>query len=126
MHPANVGRPENAGQEPDYRFMLANERTFLAWIRTALALLAGGVAIAQLLPPFTVPWARDGLATLLITAGAALAVASVRRWQRIQQAMRADEDMPPTHLPAAVTAVLLLVSAAILVVSIAETNPTWP
>jgi hypothetical protein len=35
-------------QEPDYRFTLANERTFLAWIRTALALIAGGVAVAQL------------------------------------------------------------------------------
>lgn len=40
------------GTEPDYRFTLANERTFLAWIRTALALIAGGVAVAQLLPRF--------------------------------------------------------------------------
>ena len=30
------------GEEPDYRFTLANERTFLAWVRTALGLLAGG------------------------------------------------------------------------------------
>jgi putative membrane protein len=35
------------GTEPDYRFTLANERTFLAWIRTALALLAGGVLLHQ-------------------------------------------------------------------------------
>lgn len=27
------------GEEPDYRLTLANERTFLAWIRTALAIL---------------------------------------------------------------------------------------
>ena len=35
-----------AGKTPDYRFTLANERTFLAWIRTALALMAGAVAHA--------------------------------------------------------------------------------
>ena len=35
------------GDEPDYRFSLANERTLLAWLRTALALLAAGVAVDQ-------------------------------------------------------------------------------
>ena len=50
------GRPsEPTEQEPDYRFTLANERTFLAWIRTALALIAGGVAVVQLVPAFGVP-----------------------------------------------------------------------
>lgn len=34
--------------EPDYRFTLANERTFLAWQRTALGLLAAAVALVQL------------------------------------------------------------------------------
>ena len=105
--------------DPDYRFTLANERTFLAWIRTALALIAGGVAIAQLLPPFPVPWGRAGLATLLVAAGAALAVASVRRWQRVQDAMRADEAMPPTRLPAALTAFLLLACVAVLAMVLA-------
>ena len=33
------------GHEPDYRFTLANERTFLAYIRTALAFFAAGTAI---------------------------------------------------------------------------------
>ena len=42
--------PRSVGEEPDYRFTLANERTFLAWIRTALALIAGGVALVQLVP----------------------------------------------------------------------------
>ncbi|KAA0102119.1 DUF202 domain-containing protein [Mycolicibacterium sp. P1-18] len=105
--------------DPDCRFTLANERTFLAWIRTALALIAGGVAIAQLLPPFPVPWGRSGLATLLVAAGAVLAVASVRRWQRVQDAMRADETMPPTRLPAALTAFLLAVCVAVLVMVLA-------
>ena len=45
--------------EPDYRFTLANERTFLAWIRTSLALLGGGIALLQFVPRFSVPVARQ-------------------------------------------------------------------
>lgn len=101
--------------EPDYRFTLANERTFLAWIRTALALIAGGVAVAQLLPPFPVPWGRHGLATLLVAAGAVLAAASVRRWQQVQRAMRGGDVLPPTRLPAALTAFLLVACVGVLV-----------
>ncbi len=104
--------------EPDYRFTLANERTFLAWIRTALGLIAGGVAVTQLLEPFAVSWGRRGLATALIAAGAAVAAASVRRWQRVQRAMRADADLPTTHLPALLTGFLLIVGVAVLTLAV--------
>jgi putative membrane protein len=114
-----VERHPAPGQDPDYRFTLANERTFLAWIRTSLALIAGGVAIAQLLPPFPAAWGRPALATLLVVAGAVLAVASVRRWQRVQDAMRADDAMPTTRLPAALTAFLLVVCVAVVVTVVA-------
>ncbi|HEY3465651.1 MAG TPA: DUF202 domain-containing protein, partial [Amycolatopsis sp.] len=49
MAPEEI-KPHEGGSEPDYRFTLANERTFLAWLRTALGLLAGGVAVHQLVP----------------------------------------------------------------------------
>jgi putative membrane protein len=61
-------------QEPDYRFTLANERTFLAWIRTAFALIAGGVAVVQLVPAFGVPGVRHGLVLVLTTGGGVPAV----------------------------------------------------
>ncbi|WP_283215114.1 DUF202 domain-containing protein [Pseudofrankia sp. DC12] len=53
------GKPpvHTVGTDPDYRFSLANERTFLAWIRTALALLAGGIAVVQIVPSFSIGWA---------------------------------------------------------------------
>ena len=89
-----------ADQEPDYRFTLANERTFLAWIRTSLALIAGGVAVIQLVPPFSVLGGRHVLGVLLTAAGGLLAALAVRRWQRVQAAIRRDGALPPTRLPA--------------------------
>ena len=50
------------GEAPDYRFSLANERTFLAWIRTALGFLAAGVGLDQLAPDFATPVIRELLA----------------------------------------------------------------
>jgi putative membrane protein len=109
-----------AGSEPDYRFTLANERTFLAWFRTALALIAGGVAVVQLVPALAFPGARQVLGILLTVEGGGLSLAAVLRWSRVQAAMRREEDLPPTRIPvilglglAALTAfvvVLLLLS----------------
>ncbi|MQA17766.1 MAG: DUF202 domain-containing protein [Pseudonocardiaceae bacterium] len=64
------------GSDPDYRFTLANERTLLAWLRTALGLVAGAVALAGLLPEFGPQPVRIGLAVVLL-ALALLAVAAV-------------------------------------------------
>ncbi|KAA0093631.1 MULTISPECIES: YidH family protein [Mycobacteriaceae] len=103
------------GQEPDYRFTLANERTFLAWIRTSLALMAGGVALVQLVPSFGITGVREVLSLFLVACGGLLAALAVRRWQRVQAAMRANADLPPSRLPALLAAVLLAVTIALLV-----------
>ena len=104
------------GTEPDARFTLANERTFLAWIRTALALIAGGIAVVQLVPAFRIPGARDALGVLLTAGGGVLAALAVRRWQRVQAAMRRDADLPPTRLPVLLGITLLAVTILVLVV----------
>lgn len=56
------------GEAPDYRFSLANERTFLAWIRTALGFLAAGVGLDQLAPDFATPVIRELLALLMFSS----------------------------------------------------------
>ncbi len=111
-----------AETEPDARFTFANERTFLAWSRTALALIVGGLAIVQLLPPFpAVPWGRHVLGVPLIVLGAVIAAAGYAEWTRNQQALRRGAPLPRSVLPqvlagtitgvAVVAAVVLLVSA---------------
>ena len=87
------------GHQPDYRFTLANERTFLAWIRTALALDAGGLAVIQVLPPFTVRGAREALGVALVALGSAVAVTSYRRWDAYERAIRRERPLPASRLP---------------------------
>jgi putative membrane protein len=117
---AEAGTP--AETEPDARFTFANERTFLAWSRTALALVVAGLAIVQLLPPFpAVPWGRHVLGVPLIVLGALIAVAGYGDWSRNQRALRRGTPLPGSVLPqilagtitgiAVIAAVVLLVSA---------------
>ena len=92
----------------DARFSLANERTFLAWNRTALALVAGGLAVSQLLPDTDLPGARRILGLPLIVLGAAIAWFSYGRWQAVERAIEADEPLPPTWLPRILSAAVVL------------------
>jgi putative membrane protein len=79
--------------ELDYRFSLANERTFLAWIRTSLALVAGGLAAAKLLD-FNSDALRWVVAAPPMLAGTAMAAEAVGRWRRYEAAMRAGRRLP--------------------------------
>jgi putative membrane protein len=101
---------EHVEHEPDYRFTLANERTFLAWMRTALGLLAGGVAVRQLIEPFDVSGGRTALALMAIGASAILAVGGFLRWRSVQRAMRRDEPLPAASLVPVLAAGLLVVA----------------
>ena len=89
----------DAESEPDVRFTFANERTFLAWNRTALALIATGVAATQLLPKFDVEFGRRLLGLPLIALGAVLAVTSYRYWLQNQGALRRGEPLPRSPMP---------------------------
>jgi putative membrane protein len=108
---------EEEGTEPDARFTFANERTFLAWHRTALALVVAGLAIVQFLPPFHgIPFGRHLLAVPLIGLGGVLSVASYVEWTRHQRALRRNEPVGASVLPRilAIAITALAVAAAVL------------
>ena len=102
------------GEEPDVRFTLANERTFLAWVRTALALLAAGVAFDAFdlgLAAVT----QDVLSVTLVVLGLVCAVAAWFRWARAERALRLRAPLPALHLAAVLAAGVVAVSVVVLV-----------
>jgi putative membrane protein len=113
--------PGDDGTEPDPRFTFANERTFLAWSRTALALVVAGLGVVQLLPPFPgVPWGRYVLGVPLIVFGAIVAVTAYGEWTRSQWAMRHGKPLPRSVMPkvmAVIIAAMAVVSAVVVLVS---------
>ncbi len=107
--------------DPDVRFSYANERTFLAWNRTALALVTAGLAITSLLPPFDVPGGRRMIGLPLIAMGTLVSLASLVQWQRNERAMRRGLPLPRSVLPHIVAAVVA-VSAVIALVLVLVTD----
>ncbi|GIJ29293.1 membrane protein [Micromonospora qiuiae] len=109
----------SVGETPDYRFSLANERTFLAWLRTGLALVAGGLAAAQFLPKLPLPHLREAIAVALLLLGGAVAIRAVDHWARTERAIRLGRELPASRFPAVLALIvglgaLLLVAAVVL------------
>jgi putative membrane protein len=104
------------GEEPDYRATLANERTFLSWSRTSLALLAGALAVLRLtdLAPYAL---RLALASYLVLVSLATAVAGYVQWRTRQECMRRGESLGHTRAQAALLlALVVLVGLAVATV----------
>lgn len=100
--------------EPDYRFTLANERTFLAWQRTALGLLAAAVAIVQLVPELAIPGSRHVLGGLLAALAIVTAGAGMLRWGKVDAAMRRGLPLPRHRTPLVLGAGLVLIALVAL------------
>jgi putative membrane protein len=90
--------PAVLSDEADPRFTFANERTFLAWNRTALALIAAGLGVAQLLD-FRSNVTRLVVALPLIALGGLIAATSFRRWEENEQAIHDGRPLTPSSLP---------------------------
>jgi putative membrane protein len=116
-------RPDDAPPPHiDYRFSLANERTFLAWNRTALALVAGGLAVVQLLDEVEPEGLRRALGVPMVLLGGLIAALSFSRWERNERAMNEDRSLPRSILPrllaVGVTAGALIAIVLVLVADV--------
>jgi len=116
--PVPPGPP--APPHPDYRFSLANERTLLAWLRTSLALVAGGVAMAQFVPQLGVPGGGPVVSVGLVAAGLGTALAGHRRYARNERAIAADQPLPASPAAGWLTGVLVVLVLAVLALVVVE------
>jgi putative membrane protein len=106
--------------EPDYRYSLANERTALAWVRTSLALLAGGIGVTSLARVAGLPRAVDVLSALICLLGGSVGVSALRTYQSRDRAMREGQPLPSAPMLSVVAgaiAVMAVLTAAYFVAS---------
>jgi putative membrane protein len=104
----------------DYRFLLANERTFLAWMRTALGLIAGGVALDQFVRVDQGESTVIVIAVATMLAGAVVAIIGTVRWSRTDRAMRAGAPIGRT--PILIVVGVLFALLAILIAMVLVTS----
>ncbi|WP_051080148.1 YidH family protein [Demetria terragena] len=104
------------GDDPDPRFSLANERTALAWLRTALAIVAGGVALSSLAGIPELPDWSAALGLVICMAGAGLGVSALIGWRRSERALRLGLPLPAPNalVPLGVAIVILAIAAVVL------------
>jgi len=105
------------GSDPDYRFTLANERTFLAWLRTGMALLAGAIALAGLIHDFGPLYLRIGISVLLLILSLTVTVGAYQRWDRAERALRENRPLPTDPMPRILVSGMgiIMVAAAALI-----------
>jgi putative membrane protein len=108
-----------AGREPDPRFSLANERTLLAWIRTALGLVGGGVVI-DAVDLDVASWAQSAIGAVLVVLGGVAAAGGWIRWASAERSLRLGKPLPGLSLAAVVVAGLVVVSMAVLAAIVAS------
>ncbi|MDB5125741.1 MAG: hypothetical protein JWP94_3870, partial [Mucilaginibacter sp.] len=109
------------GEEPDYRATLANERTFLAWTRTALALLASSLALVQFTHLTPVPL-RLALAAYLIALAVAVIVTGYYRWRTVQHRMRHKQPLGRSPQQPLIVLAFLVLAALVCVITALTTR----
>jgi len=111
---------DDGGREPDYRFSLANERTLLAWVRTALALDATGLGVVRFAPELGGPGGREAAGVVLILLGALTAWSGHRRFLAAGRAMRAGAPLPASSAPRVLATALAGLSLVVVALLLAD------
>jgi len=104
------------GDEPDYRFSLANERTFLAWVRTALAILAGAILLREFASHIQPAAFVAGASVALALLAALLGAGAYQRWKANEIAIRHSRPLPYSRLLVVLSTCILALSASAAIV----------
>lgn len=113
MPPSGRRRPRRVygeGVEPDPRFTLANERTLLAWIRTALALVVTGIGIVALTEQIGQQPLVAAASIVACLAGTATSIGAYVRWQRVERSLRLRRPLPALAAGTIIVATVVLLA----------------
>jgi putative membrane protein len=114
-------QPQDGTVEPDYRFTLANERTFLAWQRTSLGLLAAAVAAVQFMPELPIHGMRHTLGAMVGTLAMLTAGTGLQRWVQVDRAIRHGQPLPRPTTPVYLAVGLVMIGMVTVAVTVATT-----
>lgn len=105
-----------SSDRPDPRFSLANERTALAWMRTALAIVAGGIALISLASLADLPRWTPIIGAVACVGGGATALRAVIGWTHVERSLRLSRPLPAPRalVPLAVGVAILAVAMVVL------------
>jgi putative membrane protein len=112
-------QPQDGTVEPDYRFTLANERTFLAWQRTSLGLLAAAVAAVQFMPELPIHGMRHVLGAVVGVLAMLTAGTGLQRWAQVDRAIRHDQPLPRLTAPVYLTLGLVMIGMVTVALTLA-------
>lgn len=110
-HDRKMKHWQDEGHEPDYRFSLANERTFLAWTRTALALLAGALLLHEFAGRIALNGLFSVMSVVLVFASVILSAGAFMQWRANQIAMRNDRALPRPRMISMLAAFICVLSS---------------
>jgi len=111
-----VSTPEEPEVAVDYRWILANERTFLAWMRTALGVVAGGVALNQFVTIQHATHLVAALSIVIIAFGAVIALIGAGRWIRTDSAMYSGRPLKRSRFFVALSLIVVVIAAGAAVI----------
>lgn len=117
---ARMWRPRSfrEGVDPDPRFTLANERTFLAWIRTALGVVAAAVGFEAFGAGLVSPGLHKIFVIALLIGAVLLSLGAFGRWFRVELAMRRGTALPVPTISILVVGLVAGAAATLFVVEL--------
>ena len=114
-----VDKPERTRLDlAEDRTILANERTFAGWVRTALACIALGVGFHALFQSIRPPWLPRVVATAFLLLAIFLVVLAERRAAAVMRRLSAHVVLTARPMNLRIFAAVIVLGAAALIAAI--------